>query len=107
MDTTIAKLMGLGERSVQKSYYPQLQKKIQELEKSEGRYRLLAENISDVIWMLDLNLEILYISPSIESMGGFSPDELEGTSFLSLLSPGHADLFSNLISDLISRESKE
>ncbi len=68
MDTTIAKLMGLGERSVQKSYYPQLQKKIRELEISEHRYRLLAENISDVIWMLDLNLDILYISPSVEPL---------------------------------------
>ncbi len=107
MDTTIAKLMGLGERSVQKSYYPQLQKKIQELEKSEGRYRLLAENISDVIWMLDLNLDILYISPSIEPTGGFLPEELEGKPFIRLLSPGHADLFSGLISDLLSREIKD
>jgi PAS domain-containing protein len=74
MDTTIAKLMGLGERSVQKSYYPQLQKKIRELEISERRYRLLAENISDVIWMLDLDLKIRYISPSIEPICGFSPE---------------------------------
>ncbi len=107
MDTAIAKLMGLGERSVQKSYYPQLQKKIQELEKSETRYRLLAENISDVIWMLDSNLDIIYISPSIEPMGGFSPGELEGTSFIRLLAPEHEGLFSDLVSDLISREIKE
>ncbi|MBA3010948.1 MAG: PAS domain S-box protein, partial [Proteobacteria bacterium] len=103
MDTTIAKLMGLGERSVQKSYYPQLQKKIQELEKSEGRYRLLAENIIDVIWMLDLDLSILYISPSVKNMSGFSSEELEGTPFTRLLAPDHALFFS----DLISREIKE
>ena len=105
MDTTIAKLMGLGERSVQKSYYPQLQKKIKELERSESRYRLLAENISDVIWMLDLNMDILYISPSIEPMGGFSPEELEGISFLRLLAPDHADLFSDRISKGINEPS--
>jgi len=89
----IANLMGLGERSVQKSYYPQLQQKIRELEKSEHRYRLLAENISDVIWMLDLTLSILYISPSIEQMSGFKPEDLSGTPFTDLLVPEDADRF--------------
>ncbi|MBU0970218.1 MAG: PAS domain S-box protein [Proteobacteria bacterium] len=98
MDTTIAKLMGLGERSVQKSYYPQLQKKIQELEKSEGRYRLLAENIIDVIWMLDLDLNIRYISPSVKNISGFSSEELDGRPFTCLLAPDHASLFSDLVS---------
>lgn len=105
MDTAIAKLMGLGERSVQKSYYPQLQKKIRELEISERRYRLLAENISDVIWMLDLNLNIRYISPSIKPICGFSPEELEGTPFTSLLTPDHATVFSDLISKGINEIS--
>lgn len=65
MDKRIASLMGLGERSVQKSYYPQ------------RRYRLLAENISDVIRMLDLDLNIRYISPSIERSSGYSAKHLE------------------------------
>lgn len=96
-DAAIKSLMGLGERSVQKSYYPQLQQKIRELEKSEHRYRLLAENISDVIWMLDLDLSISYISPSIERMSGYRADELTGKLFTDLLDPLHAQLFSDRI----------
>lgn len=102
MDDAIARLMGLGERSVQKSYYPQLQQKIKELEKSEARYRLLAENISDVIWMLDSGFCIAYISPSIERMSGYSSQELLGKPFTSILDPLYAQKFSNQISKEIN-----
>ena len=98
MDRSIAKLMGLGERSVQKSYYPQLQQKIKELEKSESRYRLLAENISDVIWMLNPDFSIAYISPSIERMSGYSAGDLLGRPFSDLLIPDHAEKFEKEVS---------
>lgn len=75
-DEAIASLIGLGKTSIQKSYYPQLQKKISELEESEKRYRLLAENITDVIWMLDIDLNYLYISPSIEHLCGYTVEEM-------------------------------
>jgi PAS domain S-box-containing protein len=48
------------------------------LKKSEAKYRLLAENINDVIWTMDLDLNITYISPAIERMQGWSVEE--GTS---------------------------
>ena len=43
---------------------------------SERRYRLLAENISDVIWATDLNLNFNFVSSSVESLLGYKPDEL-------------------------------
>ena len=72
----ISSLIGLGKTSIQKSYYPQLQKKISELAESEKRYRLLAENITDVIWMMDMELNYLYISPSIEHLCGYTAEEM-------------------------------
>lgn len=46
------------------------------LEKSERLYRLLAENVSDVIWTADLNLRLTYVSPSVKFLRGFSPEEV-------------------------------
>jgi len=42
-------------------------KKAQEsLRESEARYRLLADNATDIIWTIDMNMKFDYISPSVE-----------------------------------------
>ena len=46
----------------------------EELRKSEEKYRYITENMTDVVWMTDLNLNTTYISPSIERLGGESVD---------------------------------
>jgi len=45
------------------------------LKESEANYNLLATNINDVIWTLDLNLKTTYVSPSIESILGYTAQE--------------------------------
>ncbi len=50
-------------------------KREEELEISERKYRLLAENISDVIWTADLNLRFTYVTPSILQRLGYTPEE--------------------------------
>jgi len=46
------------------------------LSESEQKYRLLANNVTDVIWSVDMNLRYNYISPSIEKMRGYTAEEV-------------------------------
>ena len=41
----------------------------------EARYRLLAENATDVIWSMDLEGRLTYISPAVFRQRGWTPDE--------------------------------
>ncbi|MBP2629367.1 MAG: putative sensor protein, partial [Firmicutes bacterium] len=42
---------------------------------SEKRYRLLAENVTDVIWTMDLSGRLTYISPSVQRLRGYTVEE--------------------------------
>jgi len=42
---------------------------------SEERYRLIAENTADIITLMDMSLNIVYVSPSVERALGFTPEE--------------------------------
>lgn len=45
------------------------------LKDSEEKYRKLADNISDVVWLTDLSLKITYVSPSVYGLFGESPEQ--------------------------------
>lgn len=46
------------------------------LSESEQKYRLLANNVTDVIWAVDMDLRYNYVSASIEKMCGYQPEEI-------------------------------
>ncbi len=46
------------------------------LKESEQRYRLLAENMSDSVWVMNRNLKVEWISPSAEKLRGYSVEEI-------------------------------
>jgi len=53
----------------------ELKREKEVLKDSESKYQFLAENMSDVIFTVDLNLMTTYISPSIERLLGYTPQE--------------------------------
>ncbi|MCX6093221.1 MAG: cache domain-containing protein, partial [Candidatus Bipolaricaulota bacterium] len=57
-----------------------------ELRASEARYRLLAENSTDMIWTMDLEGRLTYISPSVERvLRGVTAESLLGLPFTTRL----------------------
>ena len=59
----------------------------QALMSSNERYRLVAENIADAIFLLDEHTCLSLVNPRAGTITGYSEGELRGRSFLSLLAP--------------------
>jgi PAS domain S-box-containing protein len=59
------------------------------LRESEEKYRMQFENVSDVIFLYDRQFRIFSISPSLERVLGYKPEEFIGKSFpeLNILPP--------------------
>ena len=71
-----------------------------DLRASETNYRLLADNVTDVISMESSDGERLYLSPSIERVLGFSTDELIRAPNYTYLHPDDAQSASDMIASV-------
>jgi len=74
------------------------------LKASESKYRLLADNISDVIFVLDMNLNFTYVSPSVKILRGYEQEEVMKQSALEMLTPSSADLATRTMSEIMELE---
>jgi two-component system, cell cycle sensor histidine kinase and response regulator CckA len=72
---------------------------------SEQQYRLLAENASDVIWMLGVDLSMQYLSPSIQRLRGYTVDEAMQQSVADVLTPASLDVAMHALREELSREA--
>ncbi len=71
---------------------------------SDARFRLLADQISDVIWSTDLEQRITYITPSVESLLGYSPDEMIGEPVAVLFTSESTEIMVRVLGEEISRD---
>lgn len=55
------------------------------LEDSEKKFRLLAENSVDVIWTSDAEFNLTFVSPSVASILGYTPEEIIEVPFTDLI----------------------
>lgn len=84
----------------------QLETYMAELKASELRYRLLAENVTDTIWILNLeSLRFTYVSPSVERMRGYSAEEAMAISLQETLTPESLDRVSKRLAEELEKEA--
>jgi PAS domain S-box-containing protein len=70
------------------------------LKASDARYRLLAENAADVIWTMDHNRCLTYVSPSVERLLGYSPAEMTTMRMKDYLAPISLDMLTDALEHL-------
>ncbi|MDH4213649.1 MAG: PAS domain S-box protein [Candidatus Thorarchaeota archaeon] len=83
--------LGLEKGGALKGYLGQITEKTEHLateaalQDSEKRYQLLAENVTDVIFTTDLELNLTYVSTSVGLLLGYTAEELLGKSMIELM----------------------
>ena len=82
------KIIGLGERSLRKSYYPELQRRLAELEASETaladaarKWQVTFDAISDPICLIDLQGKILQCNRAMASFASQPVEEIVGNNY--------------------------
>ena len=77
------------------------------LQKSEAKYRLLTEHMNDIVGMMDLNLRLIFVSPSIEKIAGFTPEECMQLDPTQMMTPESLARVIEVISEELEREQIE
>ncbi len=77
------------------------------LKENKDKYRLLAENVNDVIYTLDMNLNYTYISPSVKFLLGYEPAEMLKKSAVDVLTPFSLDIATKILSEVMELEKSK
>lgn len=70
------------------------------LQESEGRFRLLAENSSDIIVRASDDGDFLYVSPACLAITGYTPESLIKTSLYDLFHPDDIPEVKKMVDDM-------
>ncbi|MEA2062960.1 MAG: PAS domain S-box protein [Gemmatimonadota bacterium] len=73
------------------------------LRESEEKYRLLAENMQDCIWMINTEFEFTYVNSAIQAMLGFTIEEWVGSALFDHCPPEEKPRIQTLIKNYLER----
>jgi PAS domain S-box-containing protein len=77
------------------------------LKRSEAKYRLLADNVRDNIWVLRLgDLRFTYISPSVRDILGYTPEEAVELTLEEILTAESLTLFMNFLKGELAADKR-
>jgi diguanylate cyclase (GGDEF)-like protein/PAS domain S-box-containing protein len=74
------------------------------LRESEAKYRLLADNVTDVVWARDMDMNVTYISPSFEKISGFSVEERMAQTLEQSMTPSSVKTVRQIVEEAFARE---
>jgi PAS domain S-box-containing protein len=77
------------------------------LKESEKKYNLIADSTSDLIWVMDLNLKVQYVSPSSKRFIGYTPNELKKMSMRAIHNPESFGKIISMIRESIQLYTKK
>ncbi len=80
------------------------QKKIKE---SEERYKLITENSNDIVSLMDLEGNYIFISPSIKDTMGYTPEEMIGRKTLDFIHEDDKEYIVESMQHVLKTKSKE
>jgi len=103
-DSIREKIIGLGEQSIRKSYYPELQQRISELE----RFRALLDETNDAIFLSEVPSGKFadFNSYACEQLG-YSPQKMSEMSINDIIAPGELERMKGIVDNLIEgKQSK-
>lgn len=83
-----------------------LEKRTKELREQEARYRFLAENATDVIWVRNMKLELTYLSPSIERLTGYTVAESINRPNSKRMTPSSVEMMTTVFMEELAIEEK-
>jgi two-component system, cell cycle sensor histidine kinase and response regulator CckA len=85
-----------------------LEKEIVERKEKDRLYRLLADNVTDTIWIFDLaTLTLDYISPSVQKYRGFTHSEAKSQQLEEMFSAQSYTLVTEIMQDELSIDDNE
>ncbi|MFH1985487.1 MAG: ATP-binding protein [Pseudomonadota bacterium] len=73
------------------------------LRSSEKTMRLMADNVRDVLWTMDMNLAFTYISPSVEKMRGWTPEEFLALPLERILTPPSMEKALSILAETLDK----
>ncbi|MFA4901785.1 MAG: PAS domain S-box protein [Desulfobaccales bacterium] len=82
----------------------ELQRAQEALRESEARYRLLADNVMDVLWIMDTSYSLTYVSPSVKNMTGYTPEEFLSLGLRQIVLPVYHRVFGTSLEKLLAPE---
>ncbi len=73
---------------------------------SERKYRFLIDNIRDIVWQTKPDLTFTYASPAAETLTGYQPGELIGTSLFAILTEPSAGIVHQRLEERMEEYSR-